>query len=60
MIFCYYCKEPDYTKYKCPLLQGKRQQPSRSTHIVTAQEEQSYSRNSVKEEQIKEQLYQMF
>lgn len=51
MIYCYHCKELSHTKYNCPLLQGKQQQLAK---------EQSDSRSCVSEEQIKEQLYQIF
>ena len=40
-------------KYNCLMLQGK-QQLFQSAHVVTALEEQSESRSSVSEEQIKE------
>ena len=59
VIYCYYCKESYHTKHNCPLLQGK-QQLFRSAHVSIAQEEQFDTRSCVKEEHMKEQLYQIF
>ena len=58
VIYCYYYKESTHTKYNCPLLQENQQQ-FQPAHIATPQE-QSDSRSSINEEQMKEQLYQVF